>query len=296
MKGTSVHGSSTVRQAFAPPPGAVDCHMHIYDSRVPFCAGASLPHPDATVTQYGAIQSRLGLSRAVVVNPSAYGVDNRVTVAAIRAMGNTRGVAIVDPEISDEDLDALHAAGIRGARFNFHLLPAPSLDGMLRLVPRMAERGWHVQIGMRSQRIAVEAETLRAMSGTIVLEHCAGIPASATYRSDPAYAVVLRLIEAGRCWVKLSGPYLREPAGAPDYPLLSPFIRELVDRAPERLVWGSDWPHPTETIKPDDAALLALMADWALSAPDQRRILVSNPAKLYDFPALASPSERTGPC
>jgi predicted TIM-barrel fold metal-dependent hydrolase len=290
---------SMVRPTFVSPPGAVDCHMHIYDTRVPFCAGATLPHGDATVAQYRALQSRLGLSRAVVVAPSAYGANNVVTLEAIRALGDhARGVAIVAPGVSDAELDALHAGGIRGARFNFHLSPAPTVDALTLLAARVAERGWHVQIGMRAPRLVAEAATLRALPGAIVLEHCAGIAASAAYRSDPAYPLVLDLLDTGRCWIKLSGPYLREPGGAPAYPLLRPFVSDLVARAPTRAVWGSDWPHPSETAKPGDAALLDLIPDWMTSEQDRMRILVSNPAELYDFPDFASETspERIASC
>ena len=285
--------------AFAPPPGSIDCHMHIYDPRVPFAAGAMLPHPEASVGQYRALQRSLGLSRAVVVAPSAYGADNSATVTAIKTMGaDARGVAILDPAISDRDLAALHDAGIRGARFNFHLQPAPTLEVMQRLAPRVAELGWHVQVGMRAPRLLADAQALKALPGTLVLEHCAGIPATPAFRAEPAYRIVLDLIDTGRCWVKLSGPYLREPEGAPSYPVLLPMIDDLVRRAPQRLVWGSDWPHPSERVKPDDAALVALLPDWIASPADQMRILVTNPAELYDFPAFtgASCPERSLPC
>lgn len=276
--------------AFMPPPGAVDCHMHIYDSRVPFAPAASLPHPDVTVAQYRALQARLGLSRAVVVAPSAYGADNTVTLEAIRALGpDARGVAIVDPAISDSGLDRLHAGGIRGARFNFNLSPAPTIEALQTLAPRVAERGWHVQLGLRAPRLLAAADVLRALPGVIVLEHCAGIAASPDYRADPACALVMELLDAGRCWVKLSGPYLREPTGAPSYPLLLPYIHDLVSRAPERLVWGSDWPHPSEQSKPDDAALVDLMAAWTPSEAMRTRIFVTNPAALYDFPPYPEP-------
>lgn len=281
----------------ASPAGVVDCHMHIYDSRIPFCEGASLPHPDATIDEYRAVQRRLGLSRAVVVAPSAYGTNNRATLDAIAALGpDARGVAIVDCDVSDRQLDAFHAAGIRGIRFNFNLSPRPTMEAMVRLAPRMAERQWHVQVGMRGPRLAEEAAILRSLPGTLVLEHCAGIPASVDVQSDPAYPIVMDLLAGGRAWIKLSGPYLREPAGAPAFPLLGAFVRHLVKHAPHRLVWGSDWPHPTERTKPDDAALFDLMRLWAPDAADRTRILVDNPARLYDFPAPAMHGMRSTAC
>ncbi|MCA0425090.1 MAG: amidohydrolase family protein [Proteobacteria bacterium] len=292
-------GGSGSGVGFNMPAEAIDCHMHIYDSRVPFCAGASLPHPDASVADYQNLQRRLGLTRAVVVAPSAYGADNSVTLDALLEMGaSARGVAIISSEITDAELDRLEAGGMCGARFNFNLTPTPSMSELSRLAPRLAERGWLIQIGMRAPRLAAEAAVLKSLPGKLVLEHCAGIPASADFRGDPAYPIVMDLLEGGRGWIKLSGPYLREPSGAPVYPLLGPFIRHLVERAPERLVWGSDWPHPTERIKPDDMALLRLMADWAADASVRNRILVDNPAHLYGFAPMAqsSTSERTMTC
>lgn len=286
--GDSKIGQDSARLGFSMPAGAVDCHMHIYDSRVPYCAGASLPHPDASVADYRKVQQGLGLSRAVVVAPSAYGTDNRVTLEAIRDMGvDARGVAIVGPEIGDAELDRLQAGGICGARFNFNLAPAPSIDALTKLAPRLAERGWLLQIGMRAPRLAAEAAVLKSLPGTLVLEHCAGIPAVVNFRSNAAYPIVMDLLESGRGWVKLSGPYLREPDGAPNYPLLAHVVGHLVQRAPDRLVWGSDWPHPTERDKPDDLALLRLLADWAADAPIRNRILVDNPARLYGFQPMA---------
>ena len=278
------------------PVGAVDCHMHIYDARVPFCAGAGLPHADASIVEYRDLQARLGLSRAVVVTPSAYGANNAVTLEAIAALGDcARGVAIVDQAVSERELDVLHAGGIRGARFNFNLSPMPTIDALKALAPRLAERGWHVQIGMRAPRLLTEAATLRALPGILVLEHCAGISAAADDRCGPAWQLVQELLDTGRCWVKLSGPYLRDPSGSPAYPLLRPYIHDLVARAPTRLVWGSDWPHPTERHKPDDAALVDLMMDWAPSESDRNRIFVANPASLYDFPPFHPNSAPKGP-
>lgn len=266
------------------PAGAIDCHMHIYDGSVPFHANAGLPHPDATIADYAIVQQSLGLSRAVVVAPSAYGADNRVTMGAVAAMGrNARAVVIVGREVTDRELDALESAGACGARFNFNLTPGPSVDDLLALAPRLAERGWLIQIGMRSARLIAEAPQLRRLPGTLVLEHCAGIPASARFAEDPAYPFVMDLLESGRGWVKLSGPYLREPDGGPGYPMLRPFVRHLVARASERLVWGSDWPHPTLARKPEARGLLGLMWDWAPDEGARTRILVTNPARLFGF-------------
>ena len=274
----------------AVPGGAIDCHMHIYDSSVPFHTKAGLPHPDATVADYAIVQRSLGLARAVVVAPSAYGSDNRATLSALVAMGHkARGVVIVEPGISDHELDALEAGGACGARFNFNMTPAPSIDDLVALAPRLAERGWLMQIGMKSSRLSAEASRLQRLPGTLVLEHCAGIAASPQFTSDPAFPFVMDLLDSGRGWVKLSGPYLRDPEGGPGYPMLRPFIRHLVAEAPERLVWGSDWPHPTLTRKPDARELFSLMWEWAPEEEVRTRILVTNPAQLYGF---SEPSAR----
>ncbi|MCZ8280273.1 MAG: amidohydrolase family protein [Acetobacteraceae bacterium] len=224
-----------------------------------------------------------------------YGSDNRVTLDAVRAFGPAaRGIAIVDAGVTDHALDELHSAGIRGARFNFNFAPTPSMADVVMLAPRLVERGWHVQLGMRSDRIVAEESTLRSLPGHIVLEHCAGISASGSCRQDRAYRIVMDRLESGRFWVKLSGPYLREPGGAPDYPLLRPYVQDLIAQAPDRLVWGSDWPHPSETSKPDDVMLVDVMSDWLGSDALRSRIFVKNPETLYGFPSWAK--EGSGSC
>ncbi|HEX5634840.1 MAG TPA: amidohydrolase family protein, partial [Gemmatimonadales bacterium] len=277
-------GSSLPR--FRPPEGACDCHLHIYDPRFPMAWPELRPTPDATVADYRLLQQRLGTTRAVVVQPAAYGIDNRVTLDALAQMGPAaRGVAVVEPSVSDEELAAMHEAGVRGVRFSLYDRTAAVISAEMiePLAPRIAAMGWHVQLHLRGDQIVAMADLLGRLPGTVVVDHMGRMPQPEGIR-HPAFAVVRRLLDTGRAWVKLSAPYLESKTGSPHYSDATRVAREYVRHAPQRLVWGSDWPHPTERDKkPDDAALLDLLHEWALDDELFRRILADNPAALYGF-------------
>lgn len=269
------------------PAGAVDSHLHIYDARFPLVYPERLAVPEASVAEYRRLQQRLGTSRAVVVQPAAYGTDNRVTVDAIARLGpdRARGIAVVHPEVADAVLDALHEAGIRGLRFSLHdPKTAVTSPGMLpALAPRIAERGWHIQLHARAVQILELATVLDALPCDVVFDHMARLPMPEGER-HPAFALVARRLQAGRAWVKLSGPYLESRTVAPAYDDVAALVRAFVRLAPQRLVWGSDWPHPTErAAKPDDAAMLDAFGAWIGDDATRRRVLVDNACRLYGF-------------
>jgi predicted TIM-barrel fold metal-dependent hydrolase len=259
--------------------------MHIYDGgRFPPPRPDARMQPDATVADYRLLQQRIGTGRTVVVTPAAYGTDNAVTLDAIAQLGpQARGVAVVHPSVTDAELRRMADGGIRGIRFTQFdpRTAATTLDMIEPLAPRVQALGWHVQIHLRADQIVAAADLLLRLPGTVVFDHLGRLPPS-TGLGDPAFAVIRRLLDTGRTWIKLSGAYLC--GSPPDYAAAGKIARAFVQAAPERMVWGSDWPHPTEAHKPDDAVLFDLLADWALDAVTRHRILVENPALLYGFP------------
>jgi predicted TIM-barrel fold metal-dependent hydrolase len=267
------------------PPNACDCHMHIYDSRFPVAPNAKLRPPDATVDAYRLFQKRIGTARNVVVTPSTYGTDNSVTIDAIAKLGAAaRGVAVVDTSVTDAELKRLNNLGVRGIRFNLVQSGATTIDMLEPLSKRVNDLGWHVQIHMLGDQIIEAADLLRRLPSPIVFDHLARIPQPAGV-DHPAFALVLKFLDKGRSWVKLSGAYQDTKTGPPTYADVSKVARAYVKASPERLVWASDWPHPTEKAdaKPDDAVLFDLLADWAPDEAIRNRILVDNPVALYGF-------------
>jgi D-galactarolactone isomerase len=267
------------------PPNACDCHMHIYDSRFPVAPNAKLRPPEATVDAYRLFQKRIGTTRNIVVTPSTYGTDNSVTLDAMAKLGGTaRGVAVVDMSVTDAELKRLNDQGIRGIRFNLVQSGATTIDMLEPLSKRVNDLGWHVQIHMLGDHMVENADLLQRLPSPIVFDHLARIP-QPTGVDHPAFALVLKLLDKGWTWVKLSGAYQDTKTGPPAYADVSKVAQAYVKAAPERLVWASDWPHPTEKAdaKPNDAILFDLLADWAPDEAIRNRILVDNPAALYGF-------------
>jgi len=281
------NSSGTSLPRFKAPPDACDSHVHIYDPRFRMKWPNLRAVTDASVAQYRLLQQRLGTARVIVVQPAAYGTDNAVTVDAVAQVGidKARGIAVVHPTVTDTELVALDKAGIRGLRFTLHepRTAVTSVDMIEPLAHRVARLGWHVQLHLRGDQVVEMADLIDNLPGTLVFDHMGRLPQPQGAR-HPAMAILKREIDKGRAWVKLSGPYLDTQTGAPRYADVKAVARELAMHAPERCVWGSDWPHPTEpTEKPDDAVLLDLLQEWAIDEATRRRILVDNPAKLYGF-------------
>ncbi|QSI32593.1 amidohydrolase family protein [Variovorax sp. RKNM96] len=283
------NSSGTRPPASVAPVGACDSHMHIYDRRFALHGSPDAMVDKATVDDYRLLQQRIGTQRTVVVQPRVHGTDNSVTLDAIHALGptQTRGVAVLHPDVSDAELERLHAGGIRGIRFTLYTPANAATD--FSMVEPLAQRvhalGWHVQLHWSADQIVAHADLLARLPCTIVFDHLARPPLPDAL-SHPAFDVVSRLRDNGHTWVKLSGPYLDSKTGAAGgYADTTAIAQAWVRQAPERVVWGSDWPHPTEPIaKPDDAALFDLLSQWVPDEATRHRVLVENPALLYDFP------------
>ena len=288
--------------AFRVPPGATDCHVHIimpdeaafplYDKRV-------YTPPPATPQQLLDFQHALHMDHVVIVTPSFYGTDNRATLAGMKALGprRARGVAVIGDATTQADLDAMAKAGIRGVRMNLETngITDPEASGRQidAMVARIAGRPWHLQIYTRLSVIAPLKDKLASLPIPVVFDHFAGADA-AKGPQQPGFDTVLDLVRSGKAYVKISGAY--RASKAPGYPDVQPLAQALIAANPERLVWGSDWPHTnsdqgtgrkaTDIAPPydiDDGAVLNLLATWAPDAALRKRILVDNPRRLYGF-------------
>ena len=259
------------------PDYACDCHFHIFDTRVP-SVSPERARPDASVADYRLLQKRIGTSRGVVVNASNYGTNNQATTDAIEQFGDDAvGIAVVDTSVTDAELKRLHAQGIRGIRFT----SVPQFEAVKALAKRVADLGWHVQFNVLKEQFVVEAEAiLSELPVPIVFDHLARIHDV----NDPRLNAVKRLLDKGRTWVKLSGPYVISKVGAPTYADAVAVAKAYVKAAPQRVVWGSDWPHPSAKVRPNDAKIFDLNREWALDAATRELILVRNPEALYGFP------------
>lgn len=284
------YSAGRARPSIAVPPGACDCHHHIYDPvRFPYVPEDVRNQPPATVDAYRLLQRRLGLTRNVIVQPSAYGTDNACTLAALEACGkNARAVVVVNASISDAELGRMHALGVRGIRFNIATGGTRDTTVIRALSHRIAELDWSCQFWMNANDTVELASLLDELPSRIVFDHRAHLPQPEGV-NHPAFEVVRRLIDKGRAWVKLSGLYLDSKVGDPAYTDTINIGRAFVELAPERMLWGSDWPHPSIFSErkpfPDDAHLLDLLAAQAPDETVRHRILVENPAQLFGFAA-----------
>src|SRR3954451_10703085 len=275
--------SGTERPKLTAPPHATDCHHNIYDARLQPAPQAVLKPAPATVADYRLFQKRIGTARNVVVQPSTYGVDNRCLLDSLRQFGtkDTRGIAVVKTSVTDAELKEFDKAGVRGIRFNLQQAGATSLDMLASLAKRITPLAWHIQMNLSSEQIMAARSAIEALPCPVVFDHFGHTTIRG--REDPGFAVIVRLLQANKGWLKLSGAYIDSKVGGPGYPESVPTARAYIKEAPNRLVWGSDWPHPTTNNKPDDAVLFDLLAQWAPDATERHRILVENPANLYGF-------------
>jgi D-galactarolactone isomerase len=270
------------------PANACDCHHHIYGSQYKVDPRSTLRPGDASVEDYRGFQKRIGTSRNVVVQPSTYGTENAPTLDAVAAMGpQARAVVVVDDTVSDADLKRMHAQGARGMRFNLAQTGATTPEMLEPLSKRVNELGWHIQINATAAKIAEIMPILEKVPSRIVFDHLAHIPQPDGV-NHPLFGQVLKLIDKGNTWIKLSGAYADTKVGPPTYADSSAVVQAYAKAAPERCVWGSDWPHPGEREKkPDDAVLFDLLLTWVPDEKARHRVLVENPALLYDFPKTA---------
>lgn len=281
------NSKGTNAPALKTPTHACDCHMHIYDDRFPRAEDAASLPALATVEEYKLLQKRIGTSRTVVVTPRNYGDDNRVTLDAIERLGesNTRGVAVVRDDVTDKTLQKLHDGGIRGIRFSLFTPAnaAVTFDMVEPLSRRVHELGWHVQLHWTADQYIQYEAMVKRLPSTIVIDHMGRMPQPSGI-AHPAHKMICELLDQGKTWLKLSGPYLDTKVGeAQGYRDIDEVARSWIDARADRLVWGSDWPHPTEKVKPDDALLIDLLGRWTQNQDTIRQILVDNPIKLYGF-------------
>ncbi|WP_179593776.1 amidohydrolase family protein [Cupriavidus plantarum] len=288
---TAPHSLGTNRPSRSLPPDACDAHMHIFDPRF-----APSPHwtrtpPVAPVSAYRQLQARIGTSRTVVVTPSTYGTDNACTIDALRQLGEqARGVAVVNADELgdrlDEELDALARERVCGLRVNF-VTPQSwgrTTPEMLNtLAARVQRLGWHIQVFAHAAQIVELAPHLARLPVPLVIDHLGKIDPSVGTASD-AYDVIRRLLDGGNTWMKLSGAYMCSASGAPGYRDTVPVGRALAAAAPERMVWGSDWPHTAGAGDGvNDADLVDLLREWCGSDAVMDRVLTQNAAALYGF-------------
>ena len=268
------------------PVDTCDSHIHIFDPTKPVAPTATGPGPAwANVAAYiSDVQRPLGLTRSVVVQPTAYGFENSCTTEAIAALGleKTRGVAIVGSDISDTELQRLTDAGIRGARFQ--MLPGGPVpwDALEPVASRIAGFGWFIQLQLDGRLLAEREAMLKRLPCRLIIDHV-GKFLEPVPVEHPGFRTILHLIDGGRTWFKLAGAYETSKAGAPFYPDVGALAKAAIAAAPERMVWASNWPHVSVQDLPDDAMLLDLLLDWAPDEAVRHRILVENPAELYGF-------------
>jgi predicted TIM-barrel fold metal-dependent hydrolase len=286
---------------FDVPAGACDCHTHIHGdpARFPYYAERVYTPELASPEQMAALHKALHIERVVIVTPSVYGPDNSATLFGMQARGATaRGVAVIDDSTSESDLDAMNAAGFRGIRLNLATGGVNDPDvGRQRFqaaADRMKARGWHIQLFTGLAMISAIKDRVAASPVPVVFDHFGGAVARRGVE-QPGFADLLELVKSGKAYVKISGGY-RASELAPDYPDAAPLARALIAANSDRILWGTDWPHPNSVTPPDkkptdvtpmfqidDGALLNQLPVWAPDAAIRKKILVDNPARLYGF-------------
>jgi predicted TIM-barrel fold metal-dependent hydrolase len=286
---------------FDVPAGACDCHTHIFGDpeEFPFFPGRTYTPGTALPDEMAELHKRLKIERVVIVTPSVYGTDNSSTLYGIKARGATaRGVAVIDDQTPDSELDALGRAGVRGVRLNLATFgvsdPAVAKQRMQEAANRMKGRKWHVQIFTNATLIPAIKDVVTASPVPVVFDHFGGAQAERGV-DQPGFAELVELVGSGRAYVKISGAY-RASKRAPDYSDAAPLARALIAASPDRVLWGTDWPHPDAVTPPgrkptevtplldiDDGRLLNELAMWAPDPAIRRKILVDNPARLYGF-------------
>jgi predicted TIM-barrel fold metal-dependent hydrolase len=280
---------NTRRPALTLPPLACDAHCHVFGpaARFPYHPSRTYTPPDAPIEKLDALHKTLGIARAVLVQATCYGDDNSAMLDAIaRSNGRCRGVAMVKGDVSDETLKALDAGGVRGVRSSHarHVGGAPNLDKLRALADRIKGFGWHLVVYLESEDLVDLAPQLARMPVTVVLDHMSRCMAAGGVAQKPFHAL-LDLMESPNIWVKISCAERLTATGAPFHDVV-PLARAVIAKAPDRVLWGTDWPHANiEGIMPNDGDLVDLLALYAPDEATRRRIVVDNPARLYGFSA-----------
>jgi 2-pyrone-4,6-dicarboxylate lactonase len=282
------HANPHTPRAFVPPAHATDAHCHIFGpaAKFPYAEDRAYTPPDSGLDDFIALQEKMGLSRAVFVQASCHGTDNRAMIDAIgRGKGRYAGVAMIDDSFSDQQIRQLHDGGVRGTRFNFvkHLGGAPEPDEFWRIVERVAPLGWHIVLHFDAKDLVAYGDMLSKMPCPYIIDHMARVPVSDGIDQEP-FQALLGLLEDERAWVKISGAErLTADGGKPPYDDVVPFAQALIKAAPDRVLWGTDWPHPNVRATPDDGDLVDLLFAFAPDETVRNRILVNNPESLYEF-------------
>jgi len=269
---------------FRLPRGTCDAHCHIFGpaAKFPFAPDRRYTPADAPREILAALHAHLGIERAVIVQASCHGTDNAAMLDCIASDPDRyRGVAIVGDSFKDADYDRLHAGGVRGVRFNFvrHLGGAPDINVFSRVIDRIRTRGWHVVLHLDAPDIVPLSDMIRALPLPFIIDHMGRVPARDGVDQPPLRAL-LELARLPNCWVKVCGA---ERISMPPYAAAVPIARALIEVAPDRVLWGTDFPHPNATHAPDEADLVDLVPQFAPDAQAQKRLLVDNPARLYGF-------------
>jgi D-galactarolactone isomerase len=275
-----------ITNATSMPAGACDCHIHIYDyTRFALMPTAPSTPPQSLWSDYQREQQALGLTRAVIVQPTGYGFDNRCTLDALeQAQGSARAIVAVPAEIAESELAALDQAGVRGVRF----MMVANGGGVMRwdmlgpIAAKIAPLGWNINLQIDGRDFEQYEDVLKSLPCRVVIDHN-GKFLKPVAPDHAAMQSLLRLLDTGRCWIKLSAPYETSQTGAPDYEDVSALARTFAREFPERCLWASNYPHPGRNPPPSNRALLDLLPAWAPSAEVRTRILVDNPAALYGF-------------
>jgi 2-pyrone-4,6-dicarboxylate lactonase len=274
-----------VKPKYAPPPGACDAHCHVFGpgNRFPYAADTTYIPPDAPAARLYALHAHLGLSRAVIVQASCHGTDNRAMLDAIAGSeGRYRGVAMVGAGTSDRELQTLHDGGIRGIRFNFvaNLGGAPDLELFDEMIDRIGAFGWHVVLHLDAEDILTYADRIKRMKVPFVIDHMGRVKAGGGVGQKP-FQALLELMRNDLAWVKVTGAERCSTAGRPFHDSI-PLAAALIEAAPDRILWGTDWPHPNiARDMPNDGELVDLFARFTADEALRRKILVDNPARLY---------------
>ncbi len=275
---------------YRPPPGACDAHCHIFGPGdiYPYAPDRSYTPPDAPLSRFKALQETLGLSRAVLVNASCHGSDNTVIVDAIAQSGGSyRGVANSDDSFSEKDFEKLHLAGFRGVRFNFvkHLGGMPDMGEFHRTLARIRPFGWHIDLHFDAGDLIEHDALLKSLPVPFIIDHMGRVPTKNGLGQEPFKLLVDLARNNEKCWIKISGAE-RISSGGPPFTDAVPFAQALIEAAPDRILWGTDWPHPNiAKHMPNDGDLVDLIPLMMPDAALQRRILVDNPHRLYEFTA-----------
>jgi predicted TIM-barrel fold metal-dependent hydrolase len=273
-----------IEPKYAPPPGACDGHCHVFGpaARFPYAARRSYTPPDAPKEKLAALHRHLGLARAILVQASCHGTDNSAMMDALASSnGAWRGSAMVARDIGDKELERMHAAGVRCVRFNFvqHLGGAPDLDAVRAVIARAAPLAWHIQLHLDAADILTYRDFLHGLRVPFVIDHMGRVEAKHGLDQKP-FRQLLELMRNELAWIKVSGAERVSDAGPPFHDAL-PYARALIEAAPERVLWGTDFPHPNVKWMPNDGAHVDLFATMVDDERLRRKILVDNASRLY---------------